>query len=111
MAKSGSLIQLHSHTNLEILEFLSDVDDNLYYKGIPIYTQVSSDRNNAIKKLPDGIFVDNSILSRLSAKDDKIYFDNKLITQEYTENEIQNMITGMWNILEPKTGGDSSDAG
>lgn len=111
MAKTGSLIQLHSHTNLEILEFLSDVDDNLYYKGIPIYTQVSSDKNNAIQKLPDGIFVDNSVLSRLSTKDNKIYFDGKLITQEYTENEIQTMITGMWSILEPKTGGDSSDAG
>ena len=40
-----------------------------------------------------------------------IYFDNKLITQEYTEKEIQNMITGMWSILEPKTGGNSSDTG
>ena len=30
MSKAGSLIQLHSHTNLEILEFLSDVNDNLY---------------------------------------------------------------------------------
>ena len=111
MAKAGSLIQLHSHTNLEILEFLSDVNDNLYYKGAPIYIQISSNKNNAIKKLPDGIFVDNSILSRLSTKDDKIYFDNKLITQEYTEKEIQNMITGMWSILELKTGGNSSDTG
>lgn len=111
MSKSGSLIQLHSHTNLELLELLSDVDNKLYYRGIPIYTQISSNENNAIKKLNDGIFVDNSIISRLSTNDDKIYFDNKLITQEYTETEVQNMITDLWNILEPKTGGDSSDAG
>ena len=109
MSDTGSLIQLHSHTNLELLEFLSDDNGNLYYKGVPIYIQVSKDKNNAIQKLPDGIFVDNSIISRLSTKDDRLYFDNVLVTQEYTERDIEIMIIGLWSMLEP--GGDSSDAG
>ena len=92
MANTGSLIQLHTHSNLELLELLSDVDGNLYYDGKPIYVQISANKNNAIKKLADGIFVDNSILSRLSIKDDKIYFDNELIKSVKISQESGNEI-------------------
>ena len=88
MANSGSLIQLHKHLNLDILEQLSELDGNLYYKNIPIYIAVSNNPNNAITTLTDGIFVDNSyflsknqydLLTKFSYKDNELYYNNILV--------------------------------
>ena len=38
MPSTGSIIQLHHNNNFELLEFLTENNNNLYYKDKPIYT-------------------------------------------------------------------------
>lgn len=120
MADTGSLIQLHKHNNFEVLEYLEDSDGKLYYKGVPIYTAVSENPNNAITTLADGIFVDNTyflskdqyeLLSKFSFKDNELYYDGIIVSREYQNNQIDNMISSLWNKLDAEdaiTGGDSA---
>ena len=103
MANSGSLIQLHKHLNLDILEQLSELDGNLYYKNMPIYIAVSNNPNNAITTLTDGIFVDNSyflsknqydLLTKFSYKDNELYYNNILVSRNLNDtllNHINNL--------------------
>ena len=120
MADTGSLIQLHKHNNFEVLEYLEDSDGKLYYKDVPIYTAVSESPNNAITTLTDGIFVDNTyflskeqyeLLSKFSFKDNELYYDGIIVSREYQNNQIDNMISSLWNKLDTEdavTGGDST---
>ena len=103
MANSGSLIQLHKHLNLDILEQLSELDGNLYYKNMPIYIAVSNNPNNAITTLTDGIFVDNSyflsknqydLLTKFSYKNNELYYNNILVSRNLNDtllNHINNL--------------------
>ena len=120
MADTGSLIQLHKHLNFEVLEALEDSNGRLYYKGVPIYTAVSKNPNNAITTLTDGIFVDNTyflskeqydLLTKFSYENNELYYDGVIVSREYQNNQISNMISSLWNKLNSEdtvTGGDSA---
>lgn len=43
MSKTGSLIQLHHHNNFEILEQLTEKNNILHYKDVPIFPSVSDE--------------------------------------------------------------------
>lgn len=106
---AGSLIQLHHHLNIDVLDALSDVDGGLYYNGAPVYTPISKQENNAIVRLEDGIFVSNltmlsvdqyNLISRFSFEDGNLLFDNVIVSREYTDAQIRAMITDLWNELD-----------
>lgn len=106
--EAGSLIQLHKHKNFEVLELLEDSDGKLYYKGIPIYTAVSTKSNNAIITLADGIYVDGScflsgdqydLLTGFSYKNGELYYNDVIVSREYQDNAIYDMITAVWAKL------------
>lgn len=109
MADTGSLIKLHYHKNQsEVLDFLSVVDGNLYFKNAPIYIQVSADARNAIVKLPDGIFVDKSyfltkqqydVLTKFKFENSLLYFGEHTISWDYTYQQIQLTNKEVWDVL------------
>lgn len=112
MADTGSLIRIHYHENqLDVLDFLSDEDGKLYFKNAPVYTQVSSDSKNAITKLPDGIFVDGSyfltetqynVLTQFSYDNSLLKFGDRVISWEYTLQQIQLTNKEIWDVLNPE---------
>lgn len=109
MSNPGSLIRLHYHNNqLDVLDFLSDNEGELYYKDSPIYIQVSSAENNAIVKKPDGIFVDNSyfltkeeynVLTKFSFDNSLLKFGDHIISWDYTYQQIQLTNSEIWDVL------------
>ena len=117
MANAGSLIQLHNHNNYNVLEELEDSDGKLYYKGVPIYTAISKQTNNAIVELADGIYVDNScflsgdqydLLTKFSYKNGELLYDNVIVSREYQDNAIYDTITAVWAKLDAE---DAATAG
>ena len=106
---TGSLIQLHNHNNYNVLEELEDFGGKLYYKGVPIYTAVSSKANNAIVTISDGIYVDGScflsgdqydLLTKFSYKNGELLYDNVIVSREYQDNAIYDTITAVWAKLD-----------
>lgn len=114
---TGSLIQLHNHNNYNVLEELEDSGGKLYYKGIPIYTAVSSKLNNAIVAISDGIYVDSScflsrdqydLLTKFSYKNGELLYDNVIVSREYQDNAIYDTVTAVWAKLDAE---DAATAG
>lgn len=114
---TGSLIQLHNHNNYNVLEELEDSGGKLYYKGIPIYTAVSSKLNNAIVAISDGIYVDSScflsrdqydLLTKFSYKNGELLYDNVIVSREYQDNAIYDTIAAVWAKLDAE---DAATAG
>ena len=114
---TGSLIQLHNHDNYDVLEKLEDSGGKLYYKGVPIYTAVSSKANNAIVTVSDGIYVDGScflsrdqydLLTKFSYKNGELLYDNVIVSREYQDNAIYDTITAVWAKLDAE---DAATAG
>lgn len=114
---TGSLIQLHNHDNYNVLEELEDSGGKLYYKGIPIYTAVSSKLNNAIVAISDGIYVDSScflsgdqydLLTKFSYKNGELLYDNVIVSREYQDNAIYDTVTAVWAKLDAE---DAATAG
>lgn len=68
---AGSLLELHSHNNLNILNELSEASSILYYKGKKIagIADISKEPNNAIIGKSDGIYVDGKLLCTSDEKD------------------------------------------
>lgn len=109
MADTGSLIKLHYHQNqTDVLDFLSVVNGNLYFKNAPIYIHVSEDEKNAIVKLPDGIFVDKSyfltkaqydVLTQFKFENSLLYFGEHIISWDYTYQQIQLTNKEVWDAL------------
>lgn len=106
---TGSLIQLHKHDNFDVLEELEDSGGKLYYKGVPIYTAVSSKANNAIVTVSDGIYVDGScflsgdqydLLTKFSYKNGELLYDNVIVSREYQDNAIYDTVTAVWAKLD-----------
>lgn len=106
---TGSLIQLHNHDNYNVLEELEDSGGKLYYKGVPIYTAVSSKPNNAIVTISDGIYVDGScflsrdqydLLTKFSYKNGELLYDNVIVSREYQDNAIYDAVTAVWAKLD-----------
>ena len=98
MLEAGGLIKLHYHQHLELLEAFTDVDNILYYKNEPLFKniQISSQSHNYLSKKSDGLFVDGTFLDRFSYHDNELYFDNKIVSREYTDQQITNMVNGLW---------------
>lgn len=114
---TGSLIQLHKHNNFDVLEELEDSSGKLYYKGVPIYTAVSSKANNAIVTVSDGIYVDGScflsgdqydLLTKFSYKNGELLYDNVIVSREYQDNAIYDTVTAVWAKLDAE---DAATAG
>lgn len=114
---TGSLIQLHKHNNFDVLEELEDSGGKLYYKGVPIYTAVSSKANNAIVTVSDGIYVDGScflsgdqydLLTKFSYKNGELLYDNVIVSREYQDNAIYDTVTAVWAKLDAE---DAATAG
>ena len=114
---TGSLIQLHKHDNFDVLEELEDSGGKLYYKGVPIYTAVSSKANNAIVTVSDGIYVDSScflsgdqydLLTKFSYKNGELLYDNVIVSREYQDNAIYDTVTAVWAKLDAE---DAATAG
>lgn len=112
MINEGGLIKLHYHKHLEVLEELTDTGGVLYYRGTPLIAtdkplfqsvQISKKEHNYLQKLEDGLFVDGTFLDRFSYKDNELYFDDKIVSREYTETEITNMVDSLWSPTPFKT--------
>lgn len=108
MAGTGSLIQIHYHANFDVLEELSEVNGNLYYKNLPIFVQVSEEKNNAITKKKDGIHVDSSfflnetqyqVLSKFEFYNGNLVYDGRIVSWEYTEDQLYVLHKQIWNEL------------
>lgn len=132
MANTGSLIQLHHHKYFDVLESLTDVDGNLYYKDAPIFTPISERNGNALSEVSDGLYVNGlttlsssqyNLLCKFSYLNGALFFDGVKVSQEYKENQIQVMITDLWTELdtlhsdptdtpleENNSGGETNDA-
>ena len=118
MSSTGSLIQLHHHENFELLEHLTDNSGILYYKNAPVFPGISSRENNGIALEPDGLFMSNltmlnynqyNLVSRFSYIDGRLFFDETVVSQEYTEDQIAAMVTELWSELEPEEGDDEPE--
>jgi hypothetical protein len=100
MLNAGGLIKLHYHTNLDVLDFFSDSSGVLYYRGSPLFSnvQISEEEHNYLEKKEDGLFVDGTFIDRFSYLDNELYFDNKIVSREYTDQEITDMVNSLWVV-------------
>ena len=106
---AGSLIEIHYHANFGVLEELSEVGGNLYYKNAPIFTAVSKEKTNAIIKKLDGIYVDNSyflnekyyrLLTKFDFYNGILAYDGREISWDYTEDQLDVLHKQIWGELD-----------
>lgn len=98
MAGTGSLIKTHIHEHYLVLEKFNEIDGILFYNNSPLFMniQLSENENNIITKEEDGLFVDGSFLNRFEFKDNELYFDDIIVSREYTDQQITDMIDELW---------------
>ena len=115
--------------------------DYVIGKDDRVWMQISSKENNGITLEPDGLFMSNLtmlnttqyyLVSRFSYIDGRLFFDNTVVSQEYTYDQIEAMVSDLWEELEheeespdepeldipeeepdesePEIGGDTSDS-
>ena len=98
MLEGGGLIKLHYHNHFDVLEAFSEVSGVLYYKDSPLYQniQLSQREHNHLVKESDGLFVDGTFLDRFDYHDQELYFDNIIISREYTNEKISAMVDSLW---------------
>lgn len=115
MSSAGSLIQLHHHSNIDVLDDISDSDGKLYYKGTPIYTQVSKTDGNAIQTLSDGIYVDSTyfltedqynLLTKFSFVNNELLYDGEIVSREYKNSAVVNCVNAVWEAIEQEESGE-----
>lgn len=99
MLNAGGLIKLHYHDHLDVLESFNDINGVLYYKDAPLFQniQISKYQHNHLVRKPDGLFVDGALLDRFDYHDNELYFDNIIVSREYTNQKITDMIDSLWN--------------
>ena len=107
--QTGSLIKLHYHENLALLHLLSDVNGNLYYKNLPIYTKLSEEKYNAIVHKTDGIYVDSRyflnedqyrILTKFDFYNGNLVYEDRIISWDYTQDQLYVTHQQIWQDLE-----------
>ena len=98
MLNAGGLIKLHYHSHYEVIEALTDVNGILYYKNSSLFNniQISAAAHNYLTKKTDGLFVDGTFIDRFSYHDNELYFDTKIISREYTDQQITDMVNALW---------------
>lgn len=98
MLEGGGLIKLHYHNHFDVLEAFSEVSGVLYYKDSPLYQniQLSQREHNHLVKESDGLFVDGTFLDRFDYHDQELYFDNIIISREYTNEKVSAMVSSLW---------------
>lgn len=88
------LSSLHEHDNKDILDKLSeDEDDNLLFNGNPISTNISSRERNAIQKLEDGLYVPLQT-------NNEIYSAQEEISGKWIDNSDVYTITKMFTVSD-----------
>ena len=100
MLQAGGLIKLHYHSHYDVIEALTDVSGILYYRDDPLFAniQISAESHNHLTRKTDGLFVDGTFLDRFSYHDNELYFDTKIVSREYTDQEITDMVNALWTI-------------
>ena len=98
MIQAGGLIHLHYHDHIDVLESFTDVDGILYYRESPLFNniQISSKAHNHLTKQTDGLFVDGTFLDRFSYANNELLFDNIIVSREYPEQTIKDMVDTLW---------------
>lgn len=98
MLEAGGLIKLHYHSHFDVLEAFSDISGVLYYKDSPLFQniQLSQREHNHLVKTSDGLFVDGTFLDRFSYHDQELYFDDVIVSREYTNEKISAMVSSLW---------------
>lgn len=109
MSEIGSIIKLHQHNNFPVLEKITDNEGKLFYNNNPIYISISKEEHNAIVKKDDGIFVDNKnylndeqfqTLTKITFVNGDLKFDNKVISWDYTKDQITRTNLNIWDVLK-----------
>lgn len=101
MASTGSLIPMHSHSNKNVLDKLSeDEKKRLMYDGHLLDARVSALPNNLVELKDDGLFVQGELLSRFSYKDGVLYFNGITVSQEYDPRAITLMVRDVWDEID-----------
>lgn len=107
MIPAGGLIHLHYHDHMDVLESFTDVDGILYYKASPLFSnvQLSKKAHNHLTKENDGLFVDGTFIDRFSydQEHDELLFDNIIVSREYPEQEIKDMVNALWTTTPYKS--------
>lgn len=98
MLEGGGLIKLHYHNHFDVLEAFSEVSGVLYYKDSPLYQniQLSQREHNHLVKASDGLFVDGTFLDRFAYRNQELYFDDVIVSREYTNEKISAMVDSLW---------------
>lgn len=96
MGKTGSLIELHSHENIDVLNKLSESEDGKLLYDDESILEVSSEENNIIEtkedglyaKIPDEIVQDShnhenkTVLDDISDSEGKLYYKGESIVAD-----------------------------
>ena len=99
MLNAGGLIKLHYHDNLEVLDLFTDENNVLYYRGVPLFTniQLSEREHNHLIAVEDGLFVDGTFLDRFEYHDNELYFDDLIVSREYTDELVTDTVDELWD--------------
>ena len=100
MLEAGGLIKLHYHWNYDILQLFSEENGILYYRSESLFKnlEISQAEHNHLSKNNDGLFVDGTFEDRFSydSEHDELYFDTRIVSREYTNQQITDMVNSLW---------------
>lgn len=84
MGKTGSLIELHSHGNIDVLNKLSESEDGKLLYDDESILEVSNEENNIIEQKEDGIYATISLATQqqIAAMIEKIWNRTNFISQD-----------------------------
>ena len=111
--ETGGMILIHFHDNKEVLDALAEQFGQLYYNGKPVMTPISKQANNAMQEASDGLFVDGSyfldkthfdIVSDFKYENGVLYHKKKVVSQEYTELQMQLAVAEVWSLIDQTEG-------
>ena len=99
MLNAGGLIKLHYHEHLDVLEKFTEVSDVLYFNGDSLFNnlELSQEPHNYLIKNNDGLFVDGSFIDRFDYHDNELYFDDIIVSREYTDQQITNLVNSLFD--------------
>lgn len=98
MINAGGLLRLHYHLNKNVLDLFTEVSGVLYYNNSPLFSNISisQESHNYLTQLQDGLFVDGTFIDRFDYHDNELYFDNIIVSREYTNQSISDSIDELW---------------